>query len=191
MTSFWVGTRVRLRAIEPDDWTAFRGFADDEERLGDLLHPPRSAESFRAWAKEQATAESDGDCFQLAVEAVDTGETVGAVGSHHADSRAGWFEYGVTIGAEHRRKGYAAEAVVMLLRFMFAERRFHKCGARIFAHNEASLALHRRLGFVTEGRLRDHVFLGGRHHDLVLMGVLADEFARLHPMNRVGWAVGV
>ena len=31
----------------------------------------------------------------------------------------------VTIGAEHRRKGYAAEAVVLLLRFMFAERRYH------------------------------------------------------------------
>ena len=158
-------------------------FAEDEERLGDLLNPPRSAESFRAWTKEQAAARSDGDCFGLAVEAVATGEIVGAVGSHHADPRAGWFEYGVTMDAGHRRKGYAAEAVVMLLRFMFAERRFHKCGARVFAHNEASLALQRRLGFVEEGRLRDHVFAAGRHRDLVVMGILADEFARLHPAS--------
>ncbi|MFC4610354.1 GNAT family N-acetyltransferase [Streptomyces maoxianensis] len=185
MTSFWTGKRVRLRGIEPDDWTAFLRFAVDEERSGDLLHPPRSAEGYRAWAKEQAAAKSDGDCFQLAIEAVDTGEIVGAVGSHHADPRAGWFEYGVTIGADHRRKGYAAEAVVMLLRFMFAERRFHKCGARIFAHNEASLALQRRLGFIEEGRLRDHVFFAGRHHDLVMMGMLADEFAQLHSMSEL------
>lgn len=101
-------------------------FAEDEERLGDLLHPPRSAEGFRAWAKEQAAAKSDGDCFGLAIEAVGTGKIVGAVGSHHADPRAGWFEYGVTMGADHRRKGYAAEAVVMLLRYMFAERRFQR-----------------------------------------------------------------
>lgn len=67
----------------------------------------------------------------------------------------------------------------MLLRFMFSERRFHKCGARIFAHNEASLALHRRLGFVEEGRLRDQVFFDGRHHDVVMMGILAAEFALL------------
>jgi RimJ/RimL family protein N-acetyltransferase len=180
MTSFWTGKRVRLRGIEPDDWSALMRFAEDEERLGDLLNPPRSAEGFRAWAKEQAAAKSDGDCFGLAIEAVDSGEMVGAVGSHHADPRAGWFEYGVTIGAGHRRKGYAAEAVVMLLRFMFAERRFHKCGARIFAHNEASLALQRRLGFVEEGRLRDQVFFSGQHHDLVMMGMLADEFAQLH-----------
>lgn len=67
----------------------------------------------------------------------------------------------------------------MLLRFMFAERRYHKCEARIFAHNEASLALHRRLGFVEEGRLRDRVF-AGRHRDLVVMGMLADEFTQRH-----------
>jgi RimJ/RimL family protein N-acetyltransferase len=180
MTSFWTGNRVRLRGIEPDDWTAFMRFAADEEWLGDLLHPPRSAEGYRAWAKEQAVAKSEGDHFQLAIEAVDTGDIVGAVSSHHADPGAGWFEYGVTIGADHRRKGYAAEAVVLLLRFMFAERRYHKCEARIFAHNEASLALHRRLGFVEEGRLRDRVYLTGRHHDLVIMGMLAGEFAQLH-----------
>ncbi|MEU4347975.1 GNAT family protein [Streptomyces sp. NPDC023838] len=183
MTSFWTGGRIRLRGIEPDDWAAFMRFAEDEERLGDLLNPPRSAESFRDWAREQAAAKSDGDCFGLAIEAVETGDTVGAVGSHQADPRAGWFEYGVTIGADHRGKGYAAEAVVMLLRFMFAERRYHKCAARIFAHNEASLALHRRLGFVEEGRLRDHVFLAGRHRDLVMMGMLAEEFAQLHSMS--------
>ncbi|WP_328540396.1 GNAT family N-acetyltransferase [Streptomyces sp. NBC_00344] len=180
MTSFWTGKRVRLRGIEPYDWTAFMRFAGEEERLGVLLHPPRSAEGYRSWAKEQAAARPEGDCFQLAVEAISTGETVGAVGSHHADPRAGWFEYGVTIGADHRRKGYAAEAAELLLRFMFDERRFHKCEARIFAHNEASLTLQRRLGFIEEGRLRDRVFSAGRHQDLVVMGVLAAEFAQLH-----------
>ncbi|RST01865.1 N-acetyltransferase [Streptomyces sp. WAC07149] len=159
------------------DGPAFMRFAVDEEGLGDRVGPPRSAEGYRAWAAEQATAKTASDRFQLAVEAVDTGETVGAVGSHQADARAGWFEYGITIGAEHRRKGYATEAAVLMLRFMFHEHRYHKCQVRIFAHNEASLALHRRLGFVEEGRLREVVYRSGRHHDVVMMGMLADEFA--------------
>ncbi|MFC9279066.1 GNAT family N-acetyltransferase [Streptomyces collinus] len=183
MASFWTGTRVRLRGIEPDDWSACMRFAADQERLGDVLYPPRSAEGYRVWAREQTTADLGGDCFLLAIEAVDSGEMVGTVGTYHADPRAGWFDYGVTIGADHRHKGYASEAVVILLRFMFAERRFHKCQARIFTHNEGSLALHARLGFVEEGRLREHVFLAGRHHDLVVMGILADEFAQLHPAS--------
>ncbi|MEV1026041.1 GNAT family protein [Streptomyces sp. NPDC050264] len=103
--------------------------------------------------------------------------------SHHADPHAGWFEYGITVGAGHRGKGDAAEAVVMLLRFMIAERRCHTCQTRIFAENETSLAFHRRLGFVEEGRLRDHVFFAGRYHDLVVTGMLADEFAEQHPVS--------
>ncbi|MGW0569288.1 GNAT family N-acetyltransferase [Streptomyces tauricus] len=181
MASFWTGERVRLRGIEPDDWTALMRIEADEERLGDLVRPPRSAEGHRARAKELAVAASDGDCFTLVVETLDTGQPVGVVGSHHADARAGWFEYGISLGAEHRRKGYATEAATLLLRYMFAERRFHKCQARVFAHNQASLALHRGLGFVEEGRLREHVFFDGGHHDVVMLGLLADEFSPPHP----------
>ncbi|MER6269304.1 GNAT family protein [Streptomyces sp900105755] len=175
MASSWTGHRVRLRAVEPEDWTAFMRFADADGRRGSRLDLPRSAEDYRAWAKEQAVAECTDDRFRLAVEATATGELVGTVGSHRTGPRSGWFECDVTIGAEHRREGYAAEAMTLLLRFMFDERRYHKCLAAILAHNEASLALFRRLGFTEEGRLREHVFFAGRHHDLVMMGMLADE----------------
>ncbi|MFE4874656.1 GNAT family N-acetyltransferase, partial [Streptomyces sp. NPDC056682] len=59
----------------------------------------------------------------------------------------------------------------------------HKCLAAVLAHNEASLALFRGLGFTEEGRLREHVFFAGRHHDLVMMGMLVNEFDRRHTMS--------
>ncbi|MEV6833775.1 GNAT family protein [Streptomyces sp. NPDC051133] len=183
MASSWTGRQVRLRAIEPDDWAAFKGFADEVGRRGSRLDLPRSAESYRAWAKEQAVARCDDDRFRLAVETTATGELVGTVGTHRTGPRSGWFEFDIAIGADHRRKGYATEALVLLLRFMFAERRYHKCLAAVFAHNEASLALMRRVGFTEEGRLREHVFFAGRYHDLVLMGMLADEFDERHTMS--------
>lgn len=151
-------------------------FAAEDGRRGGRLDLPRSAESYRVWAKEQALAECDHDRFRLAVEATATGELVGTVGSHRTGPCSGWFELDVTISVDHRRKGYATEAVALLLHFMFAERRYHKCLAAILADNEASLALFRRLGFTEEGRLRKHVFFAGRHHDLVMMGMLANEF---------------
>ncbi|MFG3288989.1 GNAT family N-acetyltransferase [Streptomyces sp. NPDC048179] len=180
MESSWTGHGVRLRAVEPDDWTALMGLAADDGRRGSRPELPRSAESHRARAKEQAVAGGDDDRFRLAVEATATGVLVGTVGSHRTGRRSGWFEVDVEIGSDHRRKGYALEAVALLVRFMFAERRYHKCLAAVLAQNEASLGLFRRLGFTEEGRLREHVFLAGRHHDLVMMGLLADEFDQRH-----------
>ena len=174
---------MRLRAVEPDDWTAFARFADDDGRRAGRLDLPRSAESYRAWTMEQAVATCDDDRFGLAVETTARGELVGTVGSHRTGPRSGWFEFDVTIGTGHRRRGYAAEAVVLLMRFMFAERRYHKCLGAVFAHNEASLALTRRLGFTEEGRLREHVYFAGRYHDLVMMGMLANEFDERHAMS--------
>ena len=183
MASFWTGNRVRLRAVEPDDWTAFARFADEDGTRGGLVDLPRSAESYRAWAKQQAVAECEDDRFRLAVEATATGELVGTVGSHRTGPRSGWFEVDITIRSSHRRKGYATEAVMLLLRFMFAERRYHKCLAAVLAHNQASLALFRGLGFTEEGRLRQHVFFAGRHHDLVMTGMLANEFDQRHTIS--------
>lgn len=188
MASLWTGERVRLRGIEPGDWQAFMHFDEHSahQRSVDAVHPPRSAAGYRAWAEERALAKPAGDCFELAVEAVRDGEDgapVGAISTHGADPRSGRFGYGVGIAAEHQRKGYATEAVVLLLRFMFGERRYHKCEAQVYAYNRASLALHRGLGFVEEGRLRDHVFLAGHHRDLVLFGMTAAEFAGRHPFG--------
>jgi RimJ/RimL family protein N-acetyltransferase len=177
-TSFWTGERVRLRAVEADDWGALMRLSEEEQRFGDLVQAPRSAEAWREKARRLGEGEPSGDHLTLVVEALDTGEAVGTTGWHAADPVAGSFEYGVTIGADHRRKGYASEAVTLLLRFMFAERRHHRCQAQILAYNEGSLVLHRRLGFTEEGRRRDAAFAEGRHHDIVVMGMLADEFAQ-------------
>lgn len=185
MNSFWTGERVRLRGIEPEDWQAFMemdGYSD-HQRSGDMLHPPRSAEGYRAWAAEQAVAKPTGDCFRLAIEALDGGVLVGGISTHDADPRTGRFTYGIGVGGGHQRRGYASEAIVLLLGFMFGERRYHKCEAQIYAYNGASVALHRRLGFTEEGRLRDHEFFAGRHHDLVLLGITAPEFAERHPFG--------
>ncbi|WP_447003284.1 GNAT family N-acetyltransferase [Saccharothrix isguenensis] len=185
MTSVWVGSRVRLRGVEPDDWQAFMRFTEHSEdmRAVDRIEPPRSAAGHRAWTAKQASAEPEGDRLFLAIEA--DGVLVGTLSTHATDQRVGRFGYGIGIGHEHQRRGYAAEAVGLLLDFMFGERRYRKCEAGVYAFNEPSLALHRKLGFQVEGRLRDHEFSAGRHHDVVLLGVLADEWFA-DPRSRFG-----
>jgi len=180
MKSYWVGERVRLRAVEPGDGPLLARLAEQEERLGDALDPPRSAEGWTAFAREKAAADPTADTYQLVVESLADGAAVGGVSVHRADPRSGLFEYGVTIGAEHRRRGYASEAARLVLRHQFEERRHHKATARVFAHNEPSLALQRGLGFTEEGRLRRHFFVAGEHRDVVLFAMFAEEFFARH-----------
>ena len=97
-----------------------------------------------------------------------------------ADRRNGVFSYGIGLGHHHRGKGYGAEAVVLLLRFYFAELGYQKCDTWVYAFNEVSLALHRGFGFIEEGRLRRTVYTAGAHHDEVYLGLTAEEFFALN-----------
>ncbi|WP_432935595.1 GNAT family N-acetyltransferase [Kribbella sp. CA-253562] len=182
MSSVWVGERVRLRAIEPEDWADFLRFDQDSEvqRNADMVHAPRSAFAMQAWAEEQATHGEADDRLQLAIESLETDTVVGACSTNDTSRRCGRFSYGIAIGREHQRRGYASDAVKVLLRFMFQERRYHKCEAGVYAYNDASLALQEGLGFQREGVLRDHEFLAGAYQDLVVFGITAEEFAQRH-----------
>ncbi|GAA1571804.1 GNAT family N-acetyltransferase [Kribbella sancticallisti] len=182
MGSIWVGERVRLRGIEPEDWEEFRRFDEDSEvqRDADMVQLPRSDAASLRWAEEESVRKAENDQFQLAIEALETDTLVGALSTNGTSRRAGRFSYGIAIGRDFHRRGYASDAVVLLLRFMFGERRYHKAEAGVYGYNEASLALHRHLGFQEEGRLRDHEFLDGGFVDLVLMGITAKEFGERH-----------
>ncbi|TWD84324.1 RimJ/RimL family protein N-acetyltransferase [Kribbella amoyensis] len=182
MGLIWAGERVRLRGIEAEDWSDFQRFDQDSEvqRDADMIHPPRSAAASLAWAEEQSTRQIEQDRMQLAIEALETDTLVGALSTGETDLRAGRFSYGVAIGRDYHRRGYATDAVKILLRYMFNERRYHKAEAGVYAYNKASLALHERLGFQQEGCLRDHEFLDGAYQDLIVFGMTADEFAQLH-----------
>jgi RimJ/RimL family protein N-acetyltransferase len=178
MTSAWLGELVRLRAIEPEDWRAFMEFDEfsDDARNAWMLPTPRSAEGYRRWATELATKDPDFDEFRLVVEGRDQIMPAGMILTHHVDRLNGTFEYGVAIGSPYQRRGYAAEAIALVLRYMFQERRFHKCDIQVFASNAASVALHRRLGFVEEGRRRESRYAGGAYDDIVLFGMTRAEF---------------
>lgn len=190
MGSIWEGERVRLRGIEPGDWETFMRFdqESDDVRSGGMLAPPRSAERYRQWAAERAAKvpQPGVDDFELAIESLSEECVVGSIGTHLSDRRAGTFGFGLGIGRPHQRRGYASEAIVLLLRYMFWERRYQKCNVGVYAYNTASLGLHAKLGFVEEGRRRRAEFLAGRYHDEVLLGLTVEEFTAVHPLPEVG-----
>lgn len=175
--NFWQGERVRLRAVEPDDAAFFFKLQRDSERnrLLDFLPPPSSLAALETWAKEQSQRELEGDAFQWMIEAEN--EPVGSIVTHTCNPRNGTFSHALDIAREHQRKGYAREAVMLVLRYYFGELRYQKVYVSAQSNNAASIALHRSLGFQHGGTQRRMVYQDGRYLDLLLFSLMAEEFA--------------
>ncbi len=183
MGKVWQGAHIRLRAVEPDDWeTFFRWNQDsDQARRLDFVHFPISAEATRKYIAERAgvrPAERPDDAYALVIEDA-MGAAVGGIATHACDRRVGSFAYGLNVLPEHRGRGYATDAVRLVLRYMFRERRYQKCTIQVYDFNEASVRLHERLGFRREGCLRRMGYTDGQYFDVLVYGITAEEFAAL------------
>lgn len=182
--NIWEGTRVRLRAVEPTDWEYFAAWNKDSEaaRRSDQIPFPRATEATRRWTEEEALRAPDNDAFRWVIETLD-GTFVGSINSHSCEPRNGTFSYGIAIRREHQRKGYAREAITLVLRYFFGELRYQKVVAHVYSFNEPSLHLHERLGFQREGCLRRMIYTNGQFFDDVVWGLTAEEWAALHPQD--------
>lgn len=180
--NIWQGVRVRLRGIEPSDWATFQRWDQDTEiaRLCYHIPFPRSEEGTRKFAADAALAEPKGDAVRLMIVDVATDKPVGTINTFACDPRHGTFGYGLAIAREHWRKGYASEAICLVLAYYFRELRYQKVTAHVYAFNDGSIRLHEKLGFRLEGRLRRQVYTDGAYHDELIFGLTTDEFAAAH-----------
>jgi RimJ/RimL family protein N-acetyltransferase len=178
---FWQGKRVRLRPLRVEDAEqAFLSSLDSPSRqllqLGVEL--PTSAELLKSSLEKYAGCKDNNGVIVFAIENLE-GVNVGGVSYHSRDRKNGTFSFGVVIDREHRKQGYARDAVRVLLRYGFWERRYQKCNSACVHINEASIRLHETLGFVQEGLRRRQLFLNGRFYDDVLFGLTREEFDAL------------
>lgn len=78
--------------------------------------------------------------------------------------------------AEDRGKGYGSQALKMLLRFAFSELNLFRLSAIVPEYNTAAINLLKKHGFVEEVRRRRSLERDGRRWDLLVFGLLADEW---------------
>ncbi|MEZ4863463.1 MAG: GNAT family protein [Caldilineaceae bacterium] len=102
------------------------------------------------------------------------------MGHTYCDERNGTFSCAFRIFRPYRRQGYARETFTLLLKYGFHELRYQKANTETIASNDASIQLHRSLGFREEGRRRHNVFTDGQYFDEILFGMTREEFDALH-----------
>ncbi len=172
------GELVTLRPMRADDAAAqHRWFQDPEVTRYTGLRYPMSLAAIEArltGAEEPGFANP-----RFAVDRNDTGETVGYVALRGItpESRAG--ELDMVIGERSAwGRGIGTDTTRTMCRYGFDRLGLHRVYLWVFAENAAGIRAYEKAGFTREGVARDRWFKHGRWHDCVLMGLLAEEFAR-------------
>lgn len=171
------GERIRLEPPRPEYAPAFQRWFADMEVTRYLLHrhPPsaRQEETFF----EAAMADPDQVLWAIALQGA--GEIIGAAVLEKIDWRDGSAESGIMIGDRRRwRQGHGTEAMRLRTRYAFDELGLRKVWTGVWWPNEGSRRALERAGYRECGRLRRHVLVDGRWHDVGLAEILREDWMR-------------
>ena len=169
--------RLLLRPFALSDATDVQHLAGAPEVADTTLNMPHPYEDGMAeqWISSQAALFDAGEAVRYAVTLLDGKGLIGGVGlgvtpRHRRAELAYW------LGVPYWSRGYMTEAAGALMNYGFTEINLHKITASHFARNPASGRVMQKLGMTQEGILRQDVRKGNGFEDLVLYGLLAEEW---------------
>lgn len=107
------------------------------------------------------------------------GELAGVIGYHKIDWENRKAEIGYWISARFQGKGIVTRAARALVDYTFNELGFNRLEIRCAEGNRKSRAIAERLGFRQEGVLRESMLLYDRYLNMVIYGMLKEEWRQL------------
>ena len=150
---------IRLRAPEPEDLDKLYRWENDVSlwELGSTLSP------YSRYVLKQYIAEAGSDIYdrkqlRLIIELKETNTAVGTVDLYDFDPHHRRAGVGILIDAAHQRKGYATNALSLLIDYSFSFLKIHQLYAYIPVTNTPSQRLFEQCGFETMGLLKDWLF---------------------------------
>lgn len=184
------GKLVRLRPVEKADLLQFvQWFADPEFRWFVAMYQPVSMEQEEGWFQRTM---SSGETQPWAIEARDATASgnrgsdrwnlIGSCGFHHIDWRNRSGEIGIIIGdKECWGRGYGTDATRVLVSWGFEILNLNRIHLRVYADNPRAIRCYEKVGFQTEGRLRDDDYRNGAYRDTIVMSILRREWPTNQP----------
>lgn len=168
------GKLVGLRAIQKDDLKVLHELEKNVElvQYGNGQWQP---ESLAKWEKgfEKELERDDPSSFVIVADE----KLIGGIGLHHRNRRESTSQFGIGIyHPDYVGKGYGREAITLLLDWAFDDQNWRRIWLEALAVNPRALKAYTALGFTEEGHLRQHAFFRGEYVDVVLMGMLREEW---------------
>jgi RimJ/RimL family protein N-acetyltransferase len=172
------GESLSLRAAEKEDADTLARWFNDPHFSGDFQHFPYQIPGAHI---ERRIADHSlyGTEWVDFIASTSEGDDVGWIAHYTAAPNFGWVEIGVAVSPEHRGRGYASEAVMVLTDYLFLSRDLIRVQAVADKSNVASLRVFEKAGFVREGILRKSLWnRDGTWGDGVLLSILREDWGR-------------
>jgi RimJ/RimL family protein N-acetyltransferase len=171
-----VGEGVELRRHDRANYSLYARWYGDEEvwRLTSwTAEPMRRAAVERLFEDRQRSSLDD----SFAVHWEGEEEPVGVISLTNISQANASADLSVIVGDEKDRdRGLGTEAIRIILRYAFEDSGLNRVGLSVFDFNEPAIHAYEKLGFKTEGRLRQAIRRGESFHDAILMSILAHEW---------------
>jgi RimJ/RimL family protein N-acetyltransferase len=164
-----------LRKPEPGDVEALYRQKNDPEVAGLLrgFTTGYSRTDLLRWVDFHGKARDE--VFFVIADAHDV--PVGHIALYHIDHRVGQAELGIVLGERSIwGKGLGRACTRWMIEYGFRELNLRRIYLEVLGTNARAYELYRKLGFVVEGRLRQHQLKGGCHVDVIVMGLLREEY---------------
>jgi RimJ/RimL family protein N-acetyltransferase len=178
--------RLTMRPFQPTDAAEVQRLAGDRSVADTTLNVPHPYLDGMAeqWINSHAAAFAAGTELTLAITDRSSGVLVGATGLRiqRAYNSA---ELGYWVGSEFRNRGYCTEAARELLAHAFERLQLNRIHASHLKRNPASGKVMLKLGMRREGERPQHVKKWDRYEDLVLYGLLREDWNRAGPNRPV------
>jgi RimJ/RimL family protein N-acetyltransferase len=172
--------RLVLRELRPSDAALVAAGAGDRRVAAFLIQVPSPypIALARRWVAHRIEWWDQGRGVTFAVTLHDAPDMLLGTMSLRRYARDRRAELGYWLAHPAWGHGLATEAAQAVVDFGFSELGLARIYAQVLADNRASLRVLDKLGMVNEGVKRQHVHKARRLHDVVLYGLLRDEWSR-------------
>ncbi len=164
------GTHIHLRAIEPEDLN----FLFDTENDTSFWEVSSTQTPFARHLLEQYIASAHLDIYEakqlrLMIVKNDSNTPIGMIDLFDFNPQHRRAGIGIIIIASEQQKGYASEALELLIPYCFSTLQLHQLFANVTSDNRASMTLFEKHAFVQIGTKKEWIHSNGTFKDEILL----------------------
>ena len=162
------GIHINLRAIEPTDLVYLYQIENDES----FWEVSNTQKPFSKYLLQQYLENAQQDIYEakqlrLVIEEKN-GASVGLIDLFDFDPKHKRAGIGIVISQQFQGKGFANEAITLLVEYGFTHLDLHQLFANITEDNTKSISLFEKIGFKKIGVKKDWVFTNGKFKNEIL-----------------------